>query len=737
MIGENFDSGAVTRGAREEDSDSKFGNDNMEGASNNDHDGLEAKSSRIDKYHRHTPYQIQELEVSFKENPHPDEKARLELGSRLNLEHKKVKFWFQNRRTQLKAQLERYENAILKQDNDKLRIENIAIRQAMGSPICGNCGGQAVVGEVTMEEHHLRIQNARLRDEVNRISLLANKFLDRSVTSMESIRPMLANSGQEFVVKRNSFGGLSSMDCGLSMGLDFGYGDSSGLPVVASARPLIGVHRPDSASENKALFLPLAVAAMDELMKLAQVDNPLWLANPDGRGEVLNLEEYSRSFPSCIGMRPSNFISEATRARGTLTLGSVALVEAFMNINRYADLFPSIVGQAAVISVVSLGINGTLNGALQLMHGEFQVLSPLVPIRRVKFLRFCKQQAEGVWAVVDISVDTIREGTNTSENANCRRLPSGCIVQDMPSGYSKVIWIEHAEYDENAIHRFCRPLVRSGMGLGAEKWIATLQRQWECYTTIMCPSIPNREHAGITMSGRKSVMLLAQRMSKCFCAGVCATMHKWDTVRIGNGEDTRLLVRRSIDNPGDPPGIVLSASTTVWMPVSQKHLFDFLRNEHTRSQWDTLSPDGPMQQMLQISKGQDFGTNISLIRSSATLPNGNQSNTIILQETSTDSTGSLIVYAPVDIPAMNVVMNGGDSTCVEILPSGFSVVPDCFQDSAESNHIDGSKGSLLTIGFQILASNSPAAKLTMESVDTVNALISRTLQGIKDGLQYS
>ncbi|KAG9146265.1 hypothetical protein Leryth_007965 [Lithospermum erythrorhizon] len=643
------------------------------------------------------------------------------------------------------TQLDRYENAILKQENDRLRIENIAIKEAMRSPVCGNCGGQAIIGELSMEEHHLRIENARLREELNRISLLANKFLGRSVTGMANMRPMLANSNLELAVGRNSFGGLSSLDAGLSMGLDFCYGDSSALPIVASARPVHGVNVADSSSENKALFLPLALAAMDELIKLAQVDNPLWLTNPDGRGETLNLEEYTRSFPPCIGMKPSNFITEATRERGTLTLSSMALVEALMDVNRYADLFSSMVGQAALIAVISLGINGTLNGAIQLMYGQFQVLSPLVPVRRVNFLRFCKQHAEGVWAVVDISVDTFREGPSTYEYANCRRLPSGCIVQDMPSGYSKVIWIEHTEYDENSIHRSFRPLVRSGMGLSAAKWIATIKRQWECYTMIMSPSSPNREQAGITASGRKSVTLLAQRMTKSFCAGVCATMHEWDTIRIGNVEDTRLLVRRSVGNPGEAPGVILSASTTIWMPLSQQHLFDFLRNEHTRSQWDPLSPDGPMEEMLQISKGQDVGNCISLLRASATSPNGHQ-NTFILQETSTDSTGSLIVYAPVDVPAMNVVMTGGDSTCVGILPSGFSVVPDCFQDSVESN-FDGtsikestgrnSKGSLLTVSFQILVSNSPEAKLTMESVDTVNALISRTLQGIKAGLQCS
>lgn len=112
---------------------------------------------------------------------------------------------------------------------------------------------------------------------------------------------------------------------------------------------------------------------------------------------------------------------------------------------------------------------------------------------------------------------------------------------------------------------------------------------------------------------------------------------------------------------------------------------------------------------------------------------------LILQETQTDASGSLIVYTAVDVGAMQMVMNGGDSTSVALLPSGFAIVPDCFPDSASSNDckdisIKGSGGSLLTLGFQILVNNPPSAKLTMESVDTVNSLISRTIQRIKSAL---
>ncbi|KAF2311161.1 hypothetical protein GH714_019764 [Hevea brasiliensis] len=126
-----------------------------------------------------TPQQIQELEALFKECPHPDEKQRLELSKRLCLETRQVKFWFQNRRTQMKTQLERHENSLLRQENDKLRAENMSLRDAMRNPICSNCGGPAIIGDISLEEQHLRIENARLKDELDRVCALAGKFLGR------------------------------------------------------------------------------------------------------------------------------------------------------------------------------------------------------------------------------------------------------------------------------------------------------------------------------------------------------------------------------------------------------------------------------------------------------------------------------------------------------------------------------------------------------------------------------
>ena len=121
---------------------------------------------------------------------------------------------------------------------------------------------------------------------------------------------------------------------------------------------------------------------------------------------------------------------------------------------------------------------------------------------------------------------------------------------------------------------------------------------------------------------------------------------------------------------------------------------------------------------------------------------GNQNNMLILQETCTDPSGSLVVYAPVDVQSMHVVMNGGDSAYVSLLPSGFAILPD--GHSQPSNAAQGSPGgqsstagSLVTVAFQILVNNQPTAKLTVESVDTVSNLLTCTIQKIKSALQVS
>jgi len=85
--------------------------------------------------------------------------------------------------------------------------------------------------------------------------------------------------------------------------------------------------------------------------------------------------------------------------------------------------------------------------------------------------------------------------------------------------------------------------------------------------------------------GRKSMLKLAERMVMSFCGGVTASAaHQWTTLSGSGAEDVRVMTRKSVDDPGRPPGIVLNAATSFWLPVPPKRVFDFLRDESSRSE---------------------------------------------------------------------------------------------------------------------------------------------------------
>lgn len=134
---------------------------------------------------------------------------------------------------------------------------------------------------------------------------------------------------------------------------------------------------------------------------------------------------------------------------------------------------------------------------------------------------------------------------------------------------------------------------------------------------------------------------------------------------------------------------------------------------------------------------------------------------LILQETITDESGSLVVYAPLDISAMQTVMNGGDATYIALRPSGFSIVPNIIEalqtsgdgnseddeDAGDDNAADGDSnkvkklavlpkkksvvGCILSMSYQVLVNKVPTEQLSVDSIGSVKKLISCTLKKVK------
>ncbi|WJX66500.1 hypothetical protein P8452_51055 [Trifolium repens] len=137
--------------------------------------------------------------------------------------------------------------------------------------------------------------------------------------------------------------------------------------------------------------------------------------------------------------------------------------------------------------------------------------------------------------------------------------------------------------------------------------------------------------------------------------------------------------------------------------------------------------------MVHIAKREGITNSISILRADNVV-NGNKGYILFLQDSWTDSFGSMVVYSPINMQSLNTLMHGGDSSCVALLPSGFSILLDGHSNnntitgsSSDGSGIGGNSRYFLAVGIQMLLNDLQTSQLTIESVDTINELISCTI----------
>ncbi|XP_076941278.1 homeobox-leucine zipper protein PROTODERMAL FACTOR 2-like [Bidens hawaiensis] len=692
---------------RDDDQDRKSENDIVEAPSGgNDQNTNDIPNNRR-RYQRHTLEQIHEMEALYKDHPHPSSMQREELGRRLSLEPLQIKFWFQNKRTQMKAQHERTENSVLRNLNEQLQADHKRLTEALTNATCINCGGPAATGEMSIE-YQLIVENSCLRDKIDRLSKMTSKCFDKQILAYPDVS---SSQGPSHSLD------LPASNFSQNQGMVAEMLGASDLP-----RSMVG-----PTEIEKPFIVELAVEAMEELTKMALVGESLWVPTSDDPSyETLSEDEYMCSFLGGVGPKPPGLKCEASRASKIVMMKHMTVVEILMDVNRWSNVFYGIVSRARTLEVLSTGVAGTFNGAMQVMTAEYQIPTPLVPTRESYFVRYCKQEDDGMWVVADVSLDDLR-----SMKSRCRRRPSGCLIQGMHNGYSKVTWVEHLEVDDGAVLDSYKVLVNSGLAYGAKRWVATLERQCERVAGAMASNIPVEDVGTIiTLEGRKSLLELAARMVSSFCSGVGAsTTNTWTSLSGSRLDDVHVMSQMSMDDPGKPPGMVLTAATSFQLQVPPKQIFEFLRSEHHRPKWDIFSSSGAVQEIAHIANGR-AGNCVSLLRIASA--NTTQSSMFILQETSNDSMGSYVIYAPVDAASMNVVLSGGNPDYVALLPSGFAILPDGPEQREAGVLAVGSGRSLITAAFQILVDSAPNANISINSVATIDTLIKATAERIKN-----
>lgn len=77
----------------------------------------------------------------------------------------------------------------------------------------------------------------------------------------------------------------------------------------------------------------------------------------------------------------------------------------------------------------------------------------------------------------------------------------------------------------------------------------------------------------------------------------------------------------------------------------------------------------------------------------------------MLQESRKDPTASYVVYAPIDVVCADMILGGGDPSCVALLPSGFAILPDGPTRGGRTTTQGETGGSLLTVALQVILNN--------------------------------
>ncbi|XP_068498424.1 homeobox-leucine zipper protein PROTODERMAL FACTOR 2-like [Phaseolus vulgaris] len=466
-----------------------------------------------------------------------------------------------------------------------------------------------------------------------------------------------------------------------------------------------------------------AFCGMDELSKIGIAGHPLWQRETNNGCEILNNIEYLRQFGEVD-----------TTLREIVKLMEVGESQNLPSFDTHQTELPTSTVTPTVtphtqtegsrdIAYINMAPICIVELLMDVMSTELHLPAPVLLTRECYFGRYSKQLSYSTWGVVDVSLEKFLPSPTT----NFLKRPSGCLITGMPNGYSKVIWVEHVEAEDSHVDQYFRSLFTSTVAFGATRWTNSLVRYGEWLQSLFATSLVADEGVLIAQTGRTSLLKLADRMMKTFCRNMSSTAdNPW--TQMAYSPYVRIMVKNNMDEPGKPPGTSVVFTTSVWLDVSPNRLFNFLRHENSRTKWDSLSRRHTIREFASMLKGQNPGNRVSLMRA-----NNSEGKLVIcfVQESYTDSTGSYVVYAPLDKAAVAGLIHGSNPDKVMILPSGFSILPERLEGDE-----DRSTRSLLTIAFHIVESCTTRPYIAPESVETIYKVISDTVTSITDSVLY-
>ncbi|KAL0858182.1 hypothetical protein Bca101_063336 [Brassica carinata] len=445
----------------------------------------------------------------------------------------------------------------------------------------------------------------------------------------------------------------------------------------------------------------IAARAVEELKWLFVTEEALWVMSSIDGTYVIDHESYEKFSHSIKHFRKMSARVESSKEATVVPIEATKLIEMFVDSEEWRRLFPTIVTKATTIHKLGSELSIKQNCInFQVIWEQLHILSPLVPPREFMIVRCCQKIDEGLWIVADVSHRIIN---SDQINPFCYKRPSGCLIRALP-------------------------------GYGAKRWTTTLKRMCErmaVYSTLIVPATDWSE-AIATVEGRRSVMKLGERMVRNF--NEMLTM----SGKVDFPQQSKCGVRISIrmnNEAGQPSGLVASAASSFSVPATPLQVFNILRNNETRHQWDVLCCRTAVSEIARVITGSNENNYITILQPTLreddglSMSQGPKKKMVMLQECYMDALGGMIVYAPLDMASMSLAASGEvDPMNIPILSSGFTISNDGRRCMGAE---DG--GTILTVVFQILVSgeDNRIREVNEQSVDMVSSLISSTVRDIK------
>lgn len=151
-----------------------------------------------------------------------------------------------------------------------------------------------------------------------KVSNLLAKYIGKPISQLESLLPVLGSSLD--LSPRSS---LSQIVASPAV-------DLISDPVILNGTAAPYQSRGINDLEN-ALMLETAATALEELIRLLRIDEPLWLKTLNDGRYVLHRDSYEKIFPRPNHFKSSTARTESSKASGVVTMSAIQLVDVILD----------------------------------------------------------------------------------------------------------------------------------------------------------------------------------------------------------------------------------------------------------------------------------------------------------------------------------------------------------------------------------------------------------------------